>query len=602
MDNCRQTILAFSSFILSITPPPILSSINKPLFSSMDKKSFVPRTPRRPWTAEEDDLLLSLRQQDPDISASQFSKKYQSSFTERTPLAIRVRLADMNSRARMSQGLTANANAQGSTWAAIPAKRPGEDDLQGPSSQRTSMGPAAQYADNDGEVNTGAFFENTNESSPASSDSDETQSEETPVGDKVNDTDSIGDWQCFTDCGCTEADSDFDREIKDQAGSENDTDAASAASNANVAPTVGASGDSKQGAPQNKCSVAPNVGSVQSGSTMDSTPASALDRLASAAASQQAAPSQPSMGRGVVNPLPVRPAQQGSTRPTMSQARAQTRSTLQCAPAPQLRARAPFFGTSSGPVQNMTGAPGPSRQTQGVGTAAPPTSRARARTTQQPQVAQRPINPGYSNNTTLPHLPANWLPDTSFSPQQQLSLVPGPHPWLRQLAGIREPIGFRAATTMLNGLVREFAYLKNTYYTHTSNQYQDVSERCGSLAHELQMTKLQLDSTKAGLLRTNTRLENDLKARNERIHELENEVARLNGRILSSSEKALKEAADMKDPEARLLMQAEEIQQLGETLRAREKTIATYEKILTGSAGIFSEAVEHNQNKNKDES
>lgn len=521
----------------------------------------------------------------------------------------------------MSQGLAANGNAQGSTLAAVPAKRPGEDDLQGPSSQRTSMGPAAQYADNDGEVNTGTFFENTNESSPANSDSDETQYEEKPIGDKVNDTDSIGDWQCFTDCGCTEADSDFDREIKDQAGSENHTDAASADSNANVAPvstaypffcrwaqehmltlmvfqqTVGATGDSKQTASQNSRIVAPHVGDVQSGSTMDSTPASALDRLASAAASQQAAPLQSSIGQRVVSPLPVRPAQQSTARPAMSQAKTQTRSTLQCAPAPQLRARAPFFGASGGPVQNMAAAPGPSGQTQGVRTAAPPRSRARPRTTQQPQVVQQPTNPGYSNNTTIPNLPPNWLPDTSFSPQQQLSLVPGPHPWLRQLAGIREPIGFRAATTMLNGLVREFAHLKNTYYTNTSNGYQAVSDRCGSLSHELQMTKLQLDSTKAGLLRTNTRLENDLKARNERVHELENEVAKLNDRILVLSEKA----ADMKDPEARLLMQAEEIQQLGENLRAREKTIATYEKILTGSAGIFSEAVEHNQNKNEDQ-
>lgn len=36
-------------------------------------KMSAPRTPRRPWTAEEDNLVLLLRQQDPHIPASQFA-------------------------------------------------------------------------------------------------------------------------------------------------------------------------------------------------------------------------------------------------------------------------------------------------------------------------------------------------------------------------------------------------------------------------------------------------------------------------------------------------------------------------------------------------
>lgn len=146
-----------------------------------------------------------------------------------------MRLADLT-RSRSSQELAPNGYALGGPSAAIPAKRPGEDGLGPDSSQRPGMGPFDQSAENGGSIDTGNASEDADGSSSARSGLEESKAEESPTGEQMYDTDSISDLECFTGCGCTEADSDSDHEAKGQTGSDNHADTGSADSSANGAP------------------------------------------------------------------------------------------------------------------------------------------------------------------------------------------------------------------------------------------------------------------------------------------------------------------------------------------------------------------------------
>lgn len=144
-----------------------------------------------------------------------------------------MRLADLT-RYRSSQELPSNGYAPGGTSAAIPAKRPGEDGLEAAPSQRPSMGPFDQSAENGGSIDTGIASEDVDGSSSARSGLEENKAGESPTGEQMYDTDSISDCECFTGCGCTEADSDSDHESKAQAGSDNHAGTGSANANANA--------------------------------------------------------------------------------------------------------------------------------------------------------------------------------------------------------------------------------------------------------------------------------------------------------------------------------------------------------------------------------
>lgn len=324
----------------------------------------------------------------------------------------------------------------------------------------------------------------------------------------------------------------------------------------------------------------------QDGPSADSIAASALDRLAAAAASQQAASSQPVMSQEDVTPQLARPAQQRTAAPQMSQG-----TTAQRAPASQILDQRIFFVGSNDSSRERT-------------------IRVFERLAGQPQDIRTgaPIAPAGTEPYKLtdsytplinPSLKSKDIPNQPLISLSQLLEPCEKRPLFVLPACPRVPRSFQAADVMLRSLVHEFLHLKNTYYHETSNDYQAVSERCGQLAHELRLVKLQLGSTKAGLLNNVASLERTVTTRNERIRELEIEVKKLTDRLVIASLKAGNGGDVMKDPETRLLAQGEEIQELTQKLKARDTTIETYEKILTGSADVFSQAVQHSQNNNQ---